>query len=129
MTEQRIRLRGVGPQLRDQAWESTRLLRIGRSGPVEALIDDPSISRRHAEIALAECGWVLRDTGSTNGTFLNGVRVGRTDRKLKPRDLVQCGNVVLLVDEVADGSATEVVDAPPIATILTGCFACNRSAR
>src|SRR5262249_60932054 len=53
-----IRLRGVSPELKDRSWESDRLLRIGRSLHLEVLLDDSSISRRHAEIALSEAGWV-----------------------------------------------------------------------
>src|SRR5262249_46653352 len=74
-----IRLRGVSPELKNQSWESHTLLRIGRSRHVEITLEDSSVSRRHAEIDLTEAGWVVRDSGATNGTFLNGVRVGRSD--------------------------------------------------
>jgi HD-GYP domain-containing protein (c-di-GMP phosphodiesterase class II) len=100
MPNQCIRLRGMSPQFKDLCWESDRLLRIGRSRHMEVILDDSSLSRRHAEIALSEAGWVLRDTGSTNGTFLNGKRVGRSDHKLRVNDLVQCGNLVLVVQEL-----------------------------
>lgn len=66
------------------------------------MLEDSSISRRHAEITLTEAGWVLRDTGSSNGTFLNSARVGRVDRKLQVHDLIQCGNLVLIVTELAE---------------------------
>jgi len=50
---------------------------VGRSSDCQIVVDDPSASRRHAEI-LAEGGsYVLADLGSTNGTHVNGVRVGR----------------------------------------------------
>ncbi len=101
-----IRLRGVSPQVQDQCWESDGPLRIGRSQHVEISLADSSISRRHAEVDAGDGGWVLRDTGSTNGTFLNGARVGRAGRWLKRLDLVQCGDVVLVVQElVAEPSA------------------------
>src|SRR5262249_15695504 len=102
MCNARSRLRGVSRELKDRSWESDELVRIGRSLHLEVLLDDSSISRRHAEIALSEAGWVLRDTGSTNGTFLNGSRVGRSDRRLRLHDLVQCGNMVLRVQELAE---------------------------
>src|SRR5262249_56643465 len=82
VTKQRIRLRGMSPELAEQSWESDRLLRVGRTGHVEITLEDTSISRRHAELALNEIGWVLRDMGSTNGTYLNGTRVGRADRQV-----------------------------------------------
>lgn len=108
MARRRIRLRGVSPQLEGKHWESESALRVGRLENLEIALNDPSISRRHAEIAITEQGWVLRDVGSTNGTFLNGIRVGRTDRKLRQRDVVQFGNLVLVVqvleEEVPLGS-------------------------
>lgn len=52
---------------------------IGRSS--EALpISDQTISRRHAELTPDEGRWYIRDLRSSNGTFVNGVRV--TDRRL-----------------------------------------------
>ncbi len=97
MSQWRIRLKGVSPQFEGKMWESDCILHIGRIESCEILLNDPSISRRHAEVAATEQGWVVRDVGSTNGTFLNGVRVGRVDRKLRQRDVIQCGNIVLIV--------------------------------
>src|SRR5438132_6284443 len=103
MIERRIRLRAIGPNFdKDKNWESDRLLRIGRLEALEVILDDTSISRRHAEIAFTEKGWLARDLGSTNGTFLNGVRLGRTGQSLRARDLLQCGNVVLTVELLDD---------------------------
>jgi hypothetical protein len=48
---------------------------IGREEGVDVLIDNPSISRRHAEIRLEEQGWVVEDLGSSNGTFIRGARI------------------------------------------------------
>src|SRR5205085_177827 len=93
----------VGPGLERQ-WEGERILRVGRSESFEVVLNDPSVSRRHAEIEFTEQGWVARDQGSSNGTFLNGVRVGRTDRLLRERDLLQCGNVVLAVEALTTDS-------------------------
>ena len=116
MTEHRIRLRAIGPEYdNDKKWESDHLLRIGRLESLEVILEDSSISRRHAEIAFTDRGWLARNLGSTNGTFLNGVRVGRTGQPLNARDLLQCGNVVLSVDIVAADSL-DICDAP------SGCW-------
>lgn len=111
MAKARIRLRGVSPQLEGKFWENDTILRVGRYEHLEIVLNDPSISRRHAEIAHSEQGWVARDLGSTNGTFLNGVRVGRTDRKLRQRDVLQCGNLVMVV-QVLEDSITDHTESP-----------------
>ncbi len=72
---------------------------IGRSS--EALnISDNTISRRHSELTPnPDTGvWYIRDLGSANGTFVNGVRV--KDRKeLKPGDQVRTGATLFLFGE------------------------------
>jgi HD-GYP domain-containing protein (c-di-GMP phosphodiesterase class II) len=105
MTPQRIRLRGVSEGLDTRTWESTTFLGIGRLDTQELMLGDSSISRRHAEIAWSPLGWVLRDLGSTNGTFLNGIRVGRADQKLHKGDTVQCGNCSMVVTALEEVSA------------------------
>jgi FHA domain/Protein of unknown function (DUF3662) len=49
--------------------------RIGRSDESEILLVDPSVSRTHAVIEVEHGQPILRDAGSTNGTFVNGKRV------------------------------------------------------
>ncbi len=49
---------------------------VGRDEGADVLIDNPSVSRRHAEIRLGDEGWVVEDLGSSNGTFLRG---GKTE--------------------------------------------------
>lgn len=47
---------------------------IGRGSEADVVLDDPGVSRRHAEIRLADGGAVVRDLGSTNGTVVDGER-------------------------------------------------------
>ena len=48
---------------------------VGRDEGADVLIDNPSVSRRHAEIRLGDNGWVVEDLGSSNGTFLRGHKI------------------------------------------------------
>ncbi|GAB2678049.1 FhaA domain-containing protein [Thalassiella azotivora] len=47
---------------------------LGRGSEADLLVDDPGVSRRHAEIRLEDGGAVIRDLGSTNGTYVDGER-------------------------------------------------------
>lgn len=67
---------------------------IGRK-KADIILDDPEVSRRHAEVAIYGERAVIRDLGSTNGTFVNGVAVRLSD--IGPGDRVQVGNTVLEV--------------------------------
>jgi pSer/pThr/pTyr-binding forkhead associated (FHA) protein len=52
---------------------------IGRSRECELVVDDPNVSRRHAEVRRAGDSYVLVDLDSTNGVEVNGKRVKRLD--------------------------------------------------
>lgn len=46
------------------------------SGPAnDVVIDDPTVSRRHCKICFTPKGCLIRDLGSTNGTFVHGIKV------------------------------------------------------
>jgi hypothetical protein len=63
---------------------------IGREvGNTIHLGTDNTVSRRHARILRQGDGWVIRDEGSSNGTWVNGVRV--TEQPLRPGDEIQVG--------------------------------------
>lgn len=66
---------------------------VGRIGPAEVLLEDDSVSRRHAEIVKTGQRFSVRDLGSSNGTFLNGERV--VEAELQPGDVVCFGVVEL----------------------------------
>ncbi len=105
-----IRLRGMNGAFKGQTWESSDLLRIGRLEALEVALDDPSVSRQHAEIHATEEGWKVRDLGSTNGTRLNGVRLGNGMWPLRPRDLLQFGEVTLAVEVLINPETTATAE-------------------
>ncbi|WP_428667912.1 FHA domain-containing protein [Runella sp.] len=56
----------------------TKKLRIGRKPDNDIVIDDPSVSGYHATATLQSTAeWLLEDNDSTNGTFIDNVRVRR----------------------------------------------------
>jgi two-component system cell cycle response regulator len=68
---------------------------IGRAREAWVCIDAVGISRRHARVVrTAPAAFAVEDLGSTNGVFVNGVRVQRAD--LTPGDQVQIGSEVIL---------------------------------
>lgn len=105
-----IRLRGISGPTKGKVWESDSLLRAGRLGTLEIVLDDTSVSRRHAEVRWADGVWVVRDLDSTNGTYLNGERLAAGEKPLRARDVVQFGKVAMLVELVEatiDGPASD----------------------
>jgi HD-GYP domain-containing protein (c-di-GMP phosphodiesterase class II) len=87
----RIVLSGVSPAIAGLRWEADRLLRIGRQPDQDLVLQDPSVSARHAEVRLDGAGWAVRDLGSRTGTFVNGVRLGPAAQRLQSGDVLRCG--------------------------------------
>jgi FHA domain-containing protein len=63
---------------------------LGRSRKCDIVVDDPNVSREHAEIRPRGGSWVLRDLGSTNGSSINGRRTDGAE-VLKPGDEIELG--------------------------------------
>lgn len=70
---------------------------IGRETTCDVVISVPSVSRRHAEILYGEKGWLVRDTGSTNGITVNGKAVGQT--QIYDGDIIGMGTAQLEFQE------------------------------
>ena len=76
-------------------------LRIGRSPASDILLDDPSVSRRHAVLVHRGGRAVLLDDRSLNGVFVNDARVG--EATLSDGDAIVIGHVSLRYVEVTGG--------------------------
>ncbi len=77
-------------------------LSIGRSDSNQVQIDDSAVSAKHAEIVIEESDgrpvYLIRDAGSTNGTFLNEQKVDR--QPLQHKDVIRVGwNNFVFIDE------------------------------
>ena len=62
---------------------------LGRSREADIVLQDPNVSRRHAELRRDDGGWQIVDLGSTNGIKVNGRRVD--NQPLRPGDQVTIG--------------------------------------
>lgn len=70
------------------------LVRIGRHPEADILLDDITVSRKHAEIRRAPEGYAVHDVGSLNGTYLNRQRV--EEALLRNGDELQIGKYRLV---------------------------------
>lgn len=67
---------------------------IGRDAGNQIVLNDKLVSRRHAQLTFLDSGQVMiKDLGSSNGTFVNGKRI--TECYLNVGDIVKCGSVFL----------------------------------
>jgi hypothetical protein len=69
---------------------------LGRSPQADIVLDDPYASEFHLRLIRRPEGIVVHDLESTNGTYVNGRRVG-TPLTLTRGDTIQIGNTVLEV--------------------------------
>ena len=83
--------------MRGREFELGIELTVGRAAGCKiALPDDTFVSQLHARVFRNDEGAFVEDLGSTNGTFLNGRKLG-TATKLKAGDHLQIGSTVLEV--------------------------------
>lgn len=93
---------------------------IGRGSDCDLVLADPRASRLHASIELLDGQFLLRDEGSANGTFLNGLRLTAAHVfSLREGDAIEIGSTMLRFGQEVGPSA------PPEDTPLgdTGGFA------
>lgn len=70
---------------------------VGRDMRCDVVLPDPSVSRRHAEVLHNDAGWLIRDTGSTNGMVVNGVAT--TQSRIYDGDIIELGTTQLEFQE------------------------------
>lgn len=73
------------------------LITLGRDPLADIVISDPEISRQHARLMETEYGYELQDLGSTNGTFVDGQRLGGEVVLLQPGQQVEMGSGVMVI--------------------------------
>jgi putative peptide zinc metalloprotease protein len=96
----------------------TGTLSIGRATDNTIQLDDRSVSRHHARVAITKGGAFVEDAGSTHGTFLDGRPVGGRTR-LRDGARVHVGNVEFRVERRRDESeAGRTIVVRPGASLL-----------
>ncbi len=70
------------------------MITLGRVGEVDIPINDLGISRKHCALLFHQGKAILKDLGSTNGTFLNGKRVAEAE--LREGDKIQISSSTIL---------------------------------
>lgn len=102
---------GAGPVLKGltgpwagKSYPITATLLVGRAPPAVVMLDDDSVSRKHAEVQREGNVVRARDLGSANGTLLNGELLGQEFVDLQPGDVLQFG-VVEMAYEASDTPA------------------------
>jgi hypothetical protein len=86
------------------------VLNVGRQRDNHIIIDDPAVSRHHAQIRLRFKQHVLFDLGSVGGTVVNGCRIQETI--LQSGDVITMGNSNLIYIE-EDDKSSDTRPAPP----------------
>jgi hypothetical protein len=101
----------TGPDAGSRYLLDAELVAAGRHGNSDIFLDDVTVSRRHAEFVRGASGYLLRDVGSLNGTYVNKDRIDEVE--LRDGDEVQIGKyrlVYLISSEepaAAEGSAQQ----------------------
>lgn len=83
-----------GPNAGSRYALDAEVTRAGRHPESDIFLDDITVSRRHAEFHRRGRGYVVRDVGSLNGTYLNRERIEEAD--LSGGDEVQIGKFKLV---------------------------------
>ena len=85
--------------------------RLGRNEQNDLPIDDPSVSSFHCEIKFEHDTLVVKDLGSTNGTFINSVPISLAI--LEPGQTLRLGSVELLFPAGAAARTATTSEPPP----------------
>ena len=83
-----------------------RVTTVGRRGECDLCIPLMVVSRRHCQLIHEEGKLKIHDLKSTNGTLVNGNRIGLDEVELTAGDRIQIGPVILVVQ--IDGSGVDV---------------------
>lgn len=88
------------------------VVNIGRRLDNQLVIDDPRVSRSHAQLRAIKGRYVLFDLDSTGGTFVNGQRTSQT--ALYPGDVISLAGVALIFGQDNPPPRPDLADTSPL---------------
>jgi hypothetical protein len=106
------------PPLAPVRVERGREVVLGRSAECALQLPAAGASRRHASVAWRDGAVVLRDLGSTNGTWLNGERVSQ-ETALRSGDRIRIGGLEILYCCVEAGTAVSSAPVDGSSTVVS----------
>lgn len=105
------RLTGIGNDFRFEL-KGSAVHHVGRAVTSECAVVDPTVSRHHAEIRLTKNGIEITDLGSSNGTYVNGVKIDKSH--VAPGAEVTFGKVVFKLDKIEAPRPATPVSTPAV---------------
>jgi hypothetical protein len=88
------------------------VINIGRRLDNQLVIDDPRVSRNHAQLRAIKGRFVVFDLNSTGGTFVNGQRASQT--VLYPGDVISLAGVALIFGQDNPPPRPDLKDTAPL---------------
>jgi DNA-binding NtrC family response regulator len=92
-------------------------IQIGRTG-ADLNLNDAKVSGLHCELKLQPEGYRLRDLGSTNGTYVKGVRI--VDAFITPGSTIQVGKSAVVFEPLDDAVAMPLWNEPRLQQLIGG---------
>ncbi len=89
------------------------IIHIGRGEQCDITLEDLSVSRQHAQVRLRFGHYMIFDTNSAGGTYVNNFKIH--EHRLQPGDVIRIGKIslVYLEDNLQQDSPTESFDPVP----------------
>lgn len=87
------------------------VVNIGRRLDNHVVVDDPRVSRNHAQMRVIKGRYVIFDLDSTGGTFVNGQRTSQS--VLYPGDVISLAGVTIVFGQDAPSARQTIQETPP----------------
>jgi adenylate cyclase len=100
---------------------------VGRGAGCDVMVQNPNISRRHAQLRIAPDSIELEDLGSANGTFVNGDRGPRI--VARPGDVITFGTATFRLEQTAEARSSAVTRPVPTAASAAAAAAAVAATR